>query len=128
LKDENPSIFDDKEHLLQKTKAYVDACRASAEGSKGKGRFPNLAGLCLALGLGIETFEREMEARPNIRDVVCALLEDEAINFDPSTTIISTYLKKRLGYGEKKTDKRTSCEAGDLHLVFEHDIYEDGGS
>ena len=114
--------------ILEKARAYVTCCREAAEGTRGRGRFPNLAGLCLALGMGIEEFERTMEAEPHIRDMICTLLEDEAINFDPSTSMISTYLKKRLGYGERTGGGRTSCESGDVQLIFEHDIYEDGGS
>jgi len=126
MESENSSVFD--EDVLRKVRSYIERCRETSEGSRGKGRFPNLAGLCLALGVGIEAFEREMESRPQVRDMICTVLEDEAINFDPSTSMISTYLKKRLGYGDKSGGGHTSCEAGDLQVVFEHDIFEDGGS
>ena len=127
MKEDRESMPGEEQAILEKTRAYVSCCRESAEGLRGRGRFPNLAGLCVALDMGIEEFEREMEARPRLRDMICTLLEDEAINFDPSTSMISTYLKKRLGYGEKSGGGRTACESGGMQLVFEHDIYEDGG-
>ena len=53
------------------------------------------------------------------------VLEDEALNAELSPTVLTAYLKKRLGYGEK-SEATTSAECGQLRLVFEHDILEDG--
>ena len=51
-----------------------------------------------------------------------AILEDEALNSALSPTLVSAYLKKRLGYDG--TEKRASSQ---LEISFEHDVFEDGG-
>lgn len=56
-----------------------------------------------------------------------AALEDEALNIGNSATLITAYMKQRLGYGRVGAEPRFSCEAEKYELVFEHDILEDGG-
>ena len=59
--------------------------------------------------------------------MLCAMFEDEALNSGLSATLISAYLKKHLGYGDKaETASKSSMELEQIKLVFEHDIYEDG--
>lgn len=121
------AVFDDPAGLIARAQDYIDACAADSAGAKGRGRFPNLAGFCRFLGVGVDTFLREMAGFPEEHDIICAMLEDEALNSELAVTLLSTYLKKRLGYDDKADVKRATCEAGELKLVFEHDIFEDGG-
>ena len=52
-------------------------------------------------------------------------MEDEALNASSvSPTLITAYLKRRLGYAEKP--EASSAECGDVRVIFEHDITEDG--
>ena len=97
-------------------------CRDSAS----KNSFPNLAGFARSLGVGLGDLEKICGKYPEQYDAVLALLEDEALNCGQSPTILSAYLKERLDFGEKKEGGAT-LPVGDLQLVFEHDISEDGG-
>ena len=115
------------EEILERAAAYVAACAAECTGAKGRTRFPNLAGFCRGLGVGVDVFRREMEAYPEVMDALLAVLEDEALNWEWSATIVSAYLKKRLGYGERGEETRSVCESAETRLVFEHDVFEDGG-
>ncbi len=111
---------------------YIESCRrdGGAEISKSekqsrraKGRFPNLAGFCRYLGIGDSELGILSAKYPSELERVRAALEDEALNSDVSPTIISAYLKKRLGY--EKTSESEIYD-GQLKVVFEHDIMEDG--
>ena len=115
----------DREGIIRSVGEYVELCRSEALG-KSKGRFPNLAGFCRYLGLGIEELEEGFKDSPEEYGALCAVFEDEALNSELSATLISAYLKQRLGYGEKQETKRSSCELPEVKLVFDHDIFEDG--
>ena len=52
-----------------------------------------------------------------------AVLEDEALNSDLSPTLLSAYLKRRLGYD---TPARALAQKDQICISFEHDIIEDG--
>lgn len=110
--------------------AYLQDCRASSEESRGGKRqekiFPNLAGFCRQLGCGISSAERLRREHPALYDRICAILEDEALNASISPNLLSAYLKRRLGYGEKQESEGVTAECDQLRLVFEHDILEDG--
>ena len=54
-----------------------------------------------------------------------ALFEDEALNSDKNATVLNTYIKERLKFGDKKECSST-LPMGDIKVVFEHDIAEDG--
>ena len=109
----------DPERLLPLTESYIDQCLENH-------RMPNLAGLCRFLGISMEAFERLSESHreqiARIRDV----LEDEALNSDMSPSLLSGYLKKRLGYDMPSEPRHAAADTGELKIVFEHDIYEDG--
>lgn len=90
---------------------------------KSKKRFPNMAGFCRYIGVSESEYERLCGKYPESFDRIKMSLEDEALNADVSPTIISAYMKKRLGY-EKNTASEV-CD-GQLKIVFEHDILEDG--
>ena len=106
---------------------YIASCSSGGTRGKNGGRFPNMAGYCRYLGVGVEQFCLSMKERQEEYDMLCAMFEDEALNSGLSATLIAAYLKKHLGYGEKTdTASKSSMELDQVKLVFEHDIYEDG--
>ena len=116
----------DLSELAELARAYIESC-SSEEGGKRGGRFANLAGFCRTLGMGVEQFGLAMKESQEEYDALCAMFEDEALNSGLSATLISAYLKRHLGYGERaETAGKTSMEHDQIKLVFEHDIYEDG--
>lgn len=89
-------------------------------------RFPNLAGLCRYLGTGLNDLRLLKEQYPQSYDRLLAIFEDEALNSEISTTLLSAYMKKRLAFSpddEVKTPKNGEKE---ICYCFEHDIYSDG--
>ena len=105
---------------------YVRECKKVEEGKKG-GRFPNLAGFCRWLGCGVGEFETLRLTHPDEVDYLAAVMEDEALNTPAiSPTVVSAYLKRRLGYAEKPESTAVQTECGEVRLIFEHDISEDG--
>ncbi len=110
-----------------RAKEYILRCYACGDGGKNGGRFPNMAGFCRYLGVGVEQFGIRMQERQEEYDTLCAMFEDEALNSGLSATLISAYLKRHLGYGEKQEATGKSSVALDpIQLVFEHDIFVDG--
>lgn len=109
--------------------AYLSACREqpSADPKHRGGAFPNLAGFCRSLGCGLDELDTLRAFDAEAADALCTALEDEALNRSPmlSPTVVSAYLKRRLGYGEK-TEAISGAEAGEVRLIFDHDISEDG--
>ena len=112
--------------VIEALEDYLKKCRETAVG-KGKSRFPNLAGFCRHLGIGVERLEALFIKSPEEYGALCAVFEDEALNSELSPTVIGAYLKQRLGYGERSEQKRASVELPEVKLVFDHDIFEDGG-
>ena len=112
--------------LAELARAYIESCSCEG-GSKHGGRFANMAGFCRYLGMGVEQFCLSMKERQEEYDALCAMFEDEALNSGLSATLISAYLKRHLGYGEKsEAAGKSTMELEQIKLVFEHDIYEDG--
>ena len=109
--------------LSKKLKKYLRECRPppDADPKKESGRLPNLAGFCASLGCGVRDTEVLRREYPAAHDYLLAVMEDEALNSNRSTTLLNTYLKERFGYGEKQEDTPSM-----LQPVFEHDILEDG--
>lgn len=97
-----------------------DAKRASKRSMR---RFPNLAGFCRYFRIGGSEYNALAAKYPLEFEYLSAVLEDEALNSDISPTVISAYLKKRLGY---EKNSATEVQDGQLRIVFEHDIVEDG--
>lgn len=115
--------------LLRKLKEYLLSCRPppDTDAKKTHCTFPNLAGFCRFLGCGVGALDELRVTYPVQYDQLCATLEDEALNFSLSPTVLTAYLKQRLGYGEKPDAMPSgSAECGQLQLIFEHDITEDG--
>ena len=70
---------------------------------------------------------KNIEAKwPEAYNALLAIFEDEALNSDKNATILNAYIKERLNFGEKKEGGAT-LPVGDVRLLFEHDIEEDGG-
>lgn len=104
---------------------YLKSCRAPEE--KKGGRFPNLAGFCRWLGCGVDALEQLKLTHPDEADYLIAVMEDEALNSPVlSPTVVGAYLKRRLAYGEKQSSASSLADCGEVRLVFEHDIAEDG--
>ena len=115
-----------EEYLMSSLYDYIEECRA-VESPKTGGKFPNLAGFCRHLGLGLDEFEDSLRDSPHVYGAICAVFEDEALNSPLSATVITAYLKRRLGYAQKAETKQTSFDLSEVKLVFDHDVFEDGG-
>ena len=89
-------------------------------------RFPNLAGFCRFLGVGMAKMEQLAAKEPEIYDSLCAVFEDEALNSGVSASVLTPYFKKRLGYAEKAPASSDDEDPGGIRLIFDHDIWEDG--
>lgn len=114
--------------LLRLAEEYVGECYGSAaagDGKKQRTRFPNLAGFCRKLGIGTSSMKLLKNEYPEQYGALLSLFEDEALNSSQSPTIITAYMKEHLEFGEKK-EGSTTLPLGDIKLVFEHDILEDG--
>ena len=124
---ENGQIYGElKEYLIYCNEQSSDTENLSKSSKKQSSHFrsfPNLAGFCRYLGASILEFEEASRDYPDESARILTVLEDEALNSDRSTNLISAYLKKRIGY-----DAPTKAACGDtqLQISFEHDIFEDG--
>jgi hypothetical protein len=97
-------------------RAYLARCH------KEEDAFPNLAGFCRYLGIGIRTFIALGERYPAAYDAVMTQLEDEALNAQRlpanSASLTAAYFKRRLGYdGEEESGR-----SGEVRVIFDHDI------
>lgn len=107
---------------------YLETCRPppDADPKRQIGKFPNLAGFCRYLGCGISEVDALRLSHPAAADHLSAVMEDEALNAHAlSPTLAAAYLKRRLGYAEK-TETASRAECGEMQIIFEHDIGEDG--
>ena len=83
----------EESELLSRFAAYLAT-------QTGENCFPNVAGFCRYCGQGEEWFNRQREKFPVACDFILTSLEDEALNVDRSPSLVTAYLKHRLGYGE----------------------------
>jgi len=131
------ATWEDADALMEQLDAYLAFCRQAKDGteerSRGKGGkeslFPNLAGFCRWMGGGLSDAEALRTVNARLYGRIGAVLEDEALNADLSPTVLSAYLKRRLGYGDTEGSAKSTAVPGDgeqLRLVFDHDILEDG--
>ncbi len=89
-------------------------------------RFPNVAGFCRYYGIGQGRYERLSKRYPEEFEKLCAIFEDEALNAQISPSLLTAYLKRRLGYAQTSEDNSSDVDMGQLRVVFEHDILSDG--
>ena len=118
--------------LILCAEEYVKACRCKENTPDNKGarsksadRFPNVAGFARFLGVGVSSIKNIENKWPEQYGALLAIFEDEALNSDKNATILNTYIKERLFFGEKK-EGGAILPVGDVQLIFEHDIAEDG--
>ena len=95
-------------------------------GEKGTAKFPNVAGFCRYFGIGRGKYERLSKKYPEEFEKLSAVFEDEALNSQISPSLLSTYLKKRLGYGDASDAVGTEIDTAQVKLIFDHDIFIDG--
>lgn len=117
----------------QLAEEYVKSCKEIEKNGEGEvaqkkktSKFPNLAGFCRYLGISREKYERLSKKYPEEFGKLEAIFEDEALNSDVSASVITAYLKRRLGYNDSEKSEKTELETGQLRLIFEHDIIADG--
>jgi hypothetical protein len=77
------------------------------------------------LGIGVGDFDIVEKDWRDQYGAMLALFEDEALNSDKNATLLNSYIKERLKFGEKK-EGGASLPVGDIKVIFEHDITEDG--
>lgn len=111
---------------------YIRSCYESYEtleedskrsAKKGKRRFPNAAGFCRYCKIGEGEYDSLAEKYPLEFERIQAVFEDEALNSEVSPTLLNAYMKKWIGY--EKSPKTQVCD-GQLKIIFDHDIMEDG--
>lgn len=125
---ESISGINDGGKILNLLNEYIIACaNAQSENAKSQkntppSAFPNFAGFCRFLGASVSELEALCEKFPEHYARMLAILEDEALNSKLSPTIVSAYMKKRLGYDKAALPQSSS----QLEIKFEHDIFEDG--
>ena len=114
--------------LLEQLEAYLQSCHPTQNEDRKKTAvpFPNLAGFCRWLGWGGSEMELLKKSAPELYDRICTVLEDEALNSEISASVLTAYLKKRLGYSESDKVEKSEVESGQLRLIFDHDILSDG--
>ncbi len=119
--------------------SYVESCRplsetedpndrhSSKNAKKSEGRFPNLAGFCRFLKMGTDDLSEIAKEFPDAVAYLSAVFEDEALNASISPTLLTAYLKRRLGYDRDSERKENASSDGIPMICFEHDIFRDGG-
>lgn len=110
---------------------YIQSCIATGEAGsdkkkEAKGRFPNLAGFCRYLGTGIDELARIGSDYPQDYDALKAVFEDEAYNSNVPPSLLSVYFKQRFTADGEQTLQHSNCPMGDIQLIFDHNISEDG--
>ena len=127
---ENGQIYDALEDYIIFCSTIESDFDKQESGSDKKSRkkeargtsFPNLAGFCRFLKTSLLEFEEANLEYPTECAKILTVLEDEALNSGCSPNLISSYLKKRLGYDSAAK----SAQSDQLQIRFEHDIFEDG--
>jgi len=98
---------------------------APAKKSAIKAKFPNVAGFCRFMQVGVGEFEELSQSYPAEYEQALSVFEDEALNSDLSSALLSSYMKKRLFY-EKPSGVERKGEDSPIKICFEHDIFGDG--
>ncbi len=114
--------------ILSKAEDYVNRC-LSGEIMGERALFPNLAGFGRDIGVGLSELARIGEKYPEVYDAMLAILEDGALNAEripgKSALLAMNYFRRRLGYEAVKSEIK-GTEKGEVRVVFDHDLSEDG--
>ena len=110
---------------MKSCKLCVNTVESKNGRIKSLEKFPNMAGFARSLGVGVSSIKNIEVKWPEQYSALIAIFEDEALNSDKNATILNAYIKERLNFGEKKEGGAT-LPVGDVQLVFEHNIEEDG--
>ena len=116
--------------LGARVEEYIRSCDAPRGEGEARskraslGRLPNLAGLCRYLGTGLGDLKTFSVKYPREYDNLLAIFEDEVLNYDTSSTMLTAYLKKRLCYADEPADEPEKIT--EVRYCFEHDITRDG--
>ena len=89
-------------------------------------KFPNIAGFCRYLGIGQQKYECLSQKYPEEFEKLSAIFEDEALNSEISASVLTAYMKKRLGYNDTEKSEKSEIDTGQIRLIFDHDILLDG--
>ena len=127
---ESIESINDGGKILDLLNEYIIACAntkpitENAKDSKNNSPtlFPNLAGFCRFLKISTLELEELGKKFPDCYSRLLTVFEDEALNSKLSPTIVSAYMKKRLGYDHSTPLQNNS----QLEIKFEHDIFKDG--
>ena len=111
--------------LPELAERYILSCRNALSEGKKKERFPNVAGFCRFCGIGLSSLSEIKSKYPDSYYALCSIFEDEAFNAELSPTVLTSYLKKRLD-GEESASVCSELGAGELRLIFDHDVIADG--
>ena len=117
--------------LRDKVEEYIRSCDAPPGETEtrskrtAQGRLPNLAGLCRFLGTGLGDLKVFSLKYPRDYDNLLAIFEDEVLNYDTSSTMLTAYLKKRLCYAADESADESE-KITEVRYCFEHDITRDG--
>ena len=114
------------EDIEEKERDKDKRTRKKDSGDKHAAKFPNVAGFCRYFGIGRGKYERLSKKYPEEFEKLSAVFEDEALNSQISPSLLSTYLKRRLGYGESSETTSTEVDTAQVKLIFDHDIFIDG--
>ena len=74
----------------------------------------------------LKFFRLKSKKYPEEFEKLFAVFEDEALNSQISPSLLSTYLKKRLGYSDASESTQTEVDTDKIKLIFDHDIFVDG--
>ena len=72
---------------------------------------------------GTSEFEALEAKFPAEYERILSVFEDEALNSDLSSALLSSYMKKRLFYEKSGGEGKSDSE---IKVCFEHDIFGDG--
>ncbi len=119
-------ILADSGNLGSALAEYLEFCRKNGEAGKPSARIPNVAGFCRFANCSTRELDALARSHPEEHSALCTALEDEALNSPMSATVLSAYLKLRLGYSGERTEESSVTDSGQLRLVFDHDAFKDG--
>ncbi len=106
------------EIVKERLQGYIKKC--SDEES-----VPNIAGFAVFCGIGTLRLKKILKGFPEDWDIICSYFEDMALNSEAPPSLLTPYMKKYFGYGEKA--QFIEEEDGDtFKIVVEHDILKDG--